>query len=43
VKKSVDKVLASVDLHQVPATKELITDYITMAGTKIEKLVKVKT
>ncbi|VAH20671.1 unnamed protein product [Triticum turgidum subsp. durum] len=42
VKKSVDKVLASVDLHQVPATKELITDYITMSGTKIEKLVKVK-
>ncbi|XP_051210077.1 zinc finger CCCH domain-containing protein 36 [Lolium perenne] len=40
VKKSVDKVLASVELHQVPATKELITDYITMAGTKIEKLVK---
>ena len=41
VKKSVDKVLASVELHQVPVTKELITDYITMAGTKIEKLVKV--
>ncbi|EMS64902.1 hypothetical protein TRIUR3_35462 [Triticum urartu] len=40
VKKSVDKVLATVDLHQVPATKELITDYITMSGTKIEKLVK---
>jgi len=40
VKKSVDKVLASVELHQVPVTKELITDYITMAETKIEKLVK---
>ncbi|VAH08821.1 unnamed protein product [Triticum turgidum subsp. durum] len=40
VKKSIDKVLATVDLHQVPATKELITDYITMSGTKIEKLVK---
>ncbi|KAE8782549.1 zinc finger CCCH domain-containing protein 36 [Hordeum vulgare] len=40
VKKSVDKVLASVELHQVPATKELITGYITTAGTKIEKLVK---
>lgn len=43
VKKSVDKVLASVELHQVPATKELITDYITTSGTKIEKLVKVNT
>uniref|UniRef100_A0ACD5U1A1 Uncharacterized protein n=1 Tax=Avena sativa TaxID=4498 RepID=A0ACD5U1A1_AVESA len=40
VKKSVDKVLSSVELHQVPATKELVTDYITIAGTKIEKLVK---
>uniref|UniRef100_A0A0A9DUH9 C3H1-type domain-containing protein n=1 Tax=Arundo donax TaxID=35708 RepID=A0A0A9DUH9_ARUDO len=40
VKKSVDKVLASIEPHLVPTTEELITNYITASGSKIEKLVK---
>uniref|UniRef100_A0A0A9FBB5 C3H1-type domain-containing protein n=1 Tax=Arundo donax TaxID=35708 RepID=A0A0A9FBB5_ARUDO len=40
VKKSVDKVLVSIEPHQVPTTEELITNYITASGSKIEKLVK---
>uniref|UniRef100_A0A0A9DG05 C3H1-type domain-containing protein n=1 Tax=Arundo donax TaxID=35708 RepID=A0A0A9DG05_ARUDO len=40
VKKSVDKVLASIEAHQVPTAEELITNYITACESKIEKLVK---
>ncbi|KAL6618994.1 hypothetical protein ACP70R_034133 [Stipagrostis hirtigluma subsp. patula] len=40
VKKSVDKVLDSIEPHQVPTTEELITNYLTACGSKIEKLVK---
>ncbi|XP_062180023.1 zinc finger CCCH domain-containing protein 36-like [Phragmites australis] len=40
VKKSVDKVLGSLEPDQVPATEELITNYLTVSGSKIEKLVK---
>jgi hypothetical protein len=42
VKKSIDKVLCSIDPHQVPTSEEAITNYITISKSKIESLVKVK-
>lgn len=41
VKKSVEKVVDSIEPNQVPTTEELITKYIATCGPKIEKLVKV--
>lgn len=41
VKKSVEKVVDSIEPNQVPTTEELITQYIATCGPKIEKLVKV--
>jgi len=40
VKKSVEKVVDSIEPNQVPTTEELITKYIATCGPKIEKLVK---
>ncbi|KAL6839312.1 hypothetical protein ACP4OV_030984 [Aristida adscensionis] len=40
VKKAVDKVINSIQPNQVPATEEMITNYLNMCGSKIEKLVK---
>ncbi|CAD6341465.1 unnamed protein product [Miscanthus lutarioriparius] len=40
VKKSVEKVVDSIEPNQVPTTEELITKYIGTCGPKIEKLVK---
>ncbi|RCV17092.1 hypothetical protein SETIT_3G191800v2 [Setaria italica] len=40
VKKSVEKVVDSIEPNQVPTTKEMIAKYITTNGSKIEKLVK---
>jgi hypothetical protein len=42
VRKSVEKVMGSIEPNQVPTTEELITKYIATCGPKIEKLVKVK-
>jgi hypothetical protein len=42
VKKSIDKVLCSIEPHQVPTSEEAITKYITISKSKIESLVKVK-
>uniref|UniRef100_A0A0D9WI75 C3H1-type domain-containing protein n=1 Tax=Leersia perrieri TaxID=77586 RepID=A0A0D9WI75_9ORYZ len=41
VKKSVDKIFASIEPNQIPETEKAITTYITSSGPKIEKLVKV--
>ncbi|KAJ1263503.1 hypothetical protein BS78_09G189900 [Paspalum vaginatum] len=40
VKKSVEKVIDSIEPNQIPTTEESITKYITTCGSKIEKLVK---
>ncbi|KAL5662441.1 hypothetical protein ACJX0J_029566, partial [Zea mays] len=40
VRKSVEKVVDSIEPNQVPTTEELITKYIATCGPKIEKLVK---
>ncbi|KAF0923363.1 hypothetical protein E2562_006271 [Oryza meyeriana var. granulata] len=40
VKKSVDKIFASLEPNQIPETEKAITTYITASAPKIEKLVK---
>ncbi|XP_052155075.1 zinc finger CCCH domain-containing protein 36 [Oryza glaberrima] len=40
VKKSVDKIFASLEPNQMPETEKAITTYITASAPKIEKLVK---
>ncbi|WVZ99089.1 hypothetical protein U9M48_044439 [Paspalum notatum var. saurae] len=40
VKKSIEKVIDSIEPNQIPTTEESITNYIATCGSKIEKLVK---
>jgi hypothetical protein len=42
VKKSIEKVLSSIEPDLVPTSEEAITNYITISKSKIENLVKVK-
>ena len=41
VKKSVDKVLSTLESHQIPSTKEAIHHYLSVSQPKIAKLVQV--